>query len=167
MALWIAGEAALSVVVVAALGWAARRQDASDQRRRGLRMGQAMTVAVFFGIAMLHAGLTLGMGGGKLPVVILCLILAVIGAALGRVPPNALVGVRTPWSLSSRLAWDRSNRLAGRLFLAVGLIGLAAAMVVDLRASMTLITVSVLAAAAASAFESCRVWRTDPERRLV
>jgi peptidoglycan biosynthesis protein MviN/MurJ (putative lipid II flippase) len=38
-----------------------------------------------------------------------------LGAFLGRAKPNPVVGVRTYWSLRSRLAWDKSNRLAGRL----------------------------------------------------
>jgi uncharacterized membrane protein len=44
----------------------------------------------------------------------------VIGSVLGRVRPNWFVGVRTPWTLSSRVSWDRTNRAGGRLFLLLG-----------------------------------------------
>ncbi|WP_296819886.1 SdpI family protein [Brevundimonas sp.] len=54
------------------------------------------------------------------------LLFLVIGAFLGKTAPNAFVGLRTYWSLTSRLAWDKSNRLAGRLFFGIGLIGLLA-----------------------------------------
>lgn len=91
-------------------------------------------------------------------------VLLVAGVALGRVSPNAFVGVRTYWSLTSRRAWDRSNRLAGRLFAGIGLIGVVAALLAPPAAVLTNIMVATLAAAVWSAVESWRVWRLDPDR---
>lgn len=156
-----------NVAVVAALGWAARRPEASEQRRRGLHLAQSVIVAVFATIALMEAGMALGIGGTRLPALGLALIAVVLGAAIGRVPPNALVGVRTPWSLSSRLAWDRANRLAGRLFLLLGAVGLAVALLLEPPFAMSLLGCGLVVAAGLAAFESWRVWRTDPERRLV
>jgi uncharacterized membrane protein len=52
-----------------------------------------------------------------------------IGSVLARVRPNWFVGVRTPWTLSSRVSWERTNRAGGRLFmlLGAGLVAFAAA----------------------------------------
>lgn len=37
---------------------------------------------------------------------------------------NWFVGIRTPWTLSSERVWDKTHKLGGRLFKAVGLIAL-------------------------------------------
>ena len=89
----------------------------------------------------------------------------VIGAFLGRVAPNPLVGVRTPWTFKSRLAWDRSNRLAGRLLFWLGLASVLSAPFAPQPAGMIAVVAGVLAAAAWSVFESWRVWRSDPQRQ--
>jgi uncharacterized membrane protein len=44
----------------------------------------------------------------------------VIGNFMGKIRPNWFVGVRTPWTLSSKLSWDKTHRLAGWLFLLMG-----------------------------------------------
>ena len=47
--------------------------------------------------------------------------LAVVGNYLGKVRSNFFFGIRTPWTLSSERSWNRTHRLAGRLFVAIGL----------------------------------------------
>ena len=95
----------------------------------------------------------------------LSLIFLLTGAFLGRVGPNPVVGVRTPWSYKSRLAWDRSNRLAGRLFFLIGLAGLVTAPWAVQPFALIALIVAVTIAAVWSAVESWRVWRSDPDRQ--
>ena len=45
----------------------------------------------------------------------------VIGNVLGKVRSNFMFGVRTPWTLSSDLSWNKTHRLVGRLFVLLGL----------------------------------------------
>lgn len=160
--------AALVAVVAGSMGWHARKSD-DPARRRGLRAGQLVSLLVFVGVTALVAASALGRDAGALQpgwtMGGLGLILALTGAVLGRVSPNPLVGVRTPWSYKSRLAWDRSNRLAGRLFFWLGLTALAAAPFAPQPAGTIALVIGVLAAAAWSAFESWRVWRADPDRQ--
>jgi uncharacterized membrane protein len=87
-----------------------------------------------------------------------------MGAFLGRAKPNPVVGVRTYWSLRSRLAWDKSNRLAGRLFSIIGVLGLIATPVAPLPYGFHAMMIALILAGIASGFESWRVWRTDPDR---
>ncbi|ELZ42805.1 hypothetical protein C471_02395 [Halorubrum saccharovorum DSM 1137] len=48
-----------------------------------------------------------------------------VGAVLPRTERNWLMGIRTPWTLSSDAVWDRTHRLGGRLFKLAALVGLA------------------------------------------
>ena len=92
-------------------------------------------------------------------------LLVLLGDALPKTRPTFFLGVRTPWTLSSDLAWERANRLAGRLMVLVGLWGVVAAFVLNGLALAFALTapliVSVIVASAYSYF----VWRGDPERR--
>lgn len=173
------GEAAGAILVIAAITAACAafmafslRSDGSDAaRRRGLTLGMGITLAVTGAMALLPFIMATPVfsedQAGKLGGAFLCLILAISGALLGKVPPNALIGVRTPWSLSSRLAWDRSNRLAGRLFFWGGLVGLPITLLLPARVAMTAVTIAALMIAVYVVFESWRVWKSDPDRRAV
>lgn len=87
-----------------------------------------------------------------------------MGAFLGRTRPNPVIGVRTPWTRRSRLAWDKSNRLAGRLLSLLGIGGLLAAPLAPQPLAIHILNIGVLAVAAISVLESWRVWRADPDR---
>ncbi|HZW15103.1 MAG TPA: SdpI family protein, partial [Brevundimonas sp.] len=119
----------LTGVFAGGMGVAARRAE-DEARARSLRFGQLFVLITFLGLT-LFAGVTSVTGlvslGAALPMAGLSALFLLIGAVLGRVGPNPIAGVRTPWSYKSRLAWDRSNRLAGRLYFLIGLTGLALA----------------------------------------
>lgn len=159
------------LATVAALGLAVRRPWADPSRRRGLGVAQGLLAFTGAAVVALLAEQAWGGLGGSVPTagpaMGVSLLLAGVGLFLGRVAPNALVGVRTPWSLSSRLAWDRSNRLAGRLFLVAGLAGVLAAFVLPAGAASMVPVIGALLAGALAAFESWRVWRADPDKRAV
>lgn len=61
--------------------------------------------------------------------VALGILFAVIGNLLGKVTRNFFVGIRTPWTLASEEVWLRTHRLAGKLFVAAGLLMAASALV--------------------------------------
>lgn len=167
-----AGLMVLLALVAAAVGGGnslyARRTD-DPARARTLRNGQLVALLATGGIGA-FMGFTVLTAGGEPPSMTLVmgavsLLFAMIGAFLGRVGPNVGVGVRTPWTYKSRLAWDRSNRLAGRLFFLFGLLGLAAAPFAPQPLGMRLLIGAVLLSALASIVESWRVWRADPDRQ--
>ena len=109
-----------------------------------------------------------GLGGQRLPLTIAWLMFVIIGAFVGKSAPNAFVGVRVYWTLRSRLAWDKANRLLGRIFFFGGLVGLLAMPFVDLDHDfvfvMAWLLIVTIGGAGVSIIESWRVWRTDPER---
>ncbi len=47
-----------------------------------------------------------------------------LGRSLGQVRQNYFVGIKLPWTLSSVDNWDRTHRLAGRVFTLVGILTL-------------------------------------------
>lgn len=158
--------AATAAVVCAGFSVYARRA-ADAARRRGLLTGQAVAAIGLAATAAFVGALSLG---GSTPSPLLqmagaAVLFLVIGAFLGRVGPNVAVGVRTPWTYKSKLAWERSNRLAGRLFVLLGLAGVAAAPFAPQPAGLQLLLGAVMVAAAWSVFESWRVWRADPDRQ--
>jgi len=53
---------------------------------------------------------------------------AVIGSVLGKVTRNFFAGIRTPWTLASEEVWNRTHRLASKVFVAAGLMVVAAAL---------------------------------------
>lgn len=73
--------------------------------------------------------------------VALGILFVVIGAVLGRIPPNRLVGVRTPWTLADEGVWLRTHRFTGRL---MTLAGVALAAVATLGADHTDLLVALV-----------------------
>lgn len=145
---------------------AARSPDPA--RKRALRAGQLVIFTAILGSVLFIAGASLSGAtsiAGGLPMIALSLILIAVGAFLGRVGPNPFVGLRTPWTYKSRLAWDRSNRLAGRLLFFLGLFGLAASTFAPRPAGLVALFAGILLAVLWSVIESWRVWRTDPDRQ--
>ncbi|HEX4715976.1 MAG TPA: SdpI family protein [Ktedonobacteraceae bacterium] len=57
----------------------------------------------------------------------------VIGNFMGKLRRNFWMGIRTPWTLTSEVVWERTHRLGGWLFVAVGLIGIPCSFVPALR----------------------------------
>jgi uncharacterized membrane protein len=47
-----------------------------------------------------------------------------LGVLLENARRNWFIGIRTPWTLSSEVVWDRTHRVGGRLFKAAGVIAL-------------------------------------------
>lgn len=138
-------------------------------RVEGLMRGRLMSSLIIGGLAIyityssLGAGALTGAHDLTLTMIVLSLIFLGMGAVLGRVGPNPWMGVRTPWAYKSRLAWDRSNRLAGRLFFWLGAAGLIGAAFAPQPLGFTVLMIGVLIAAGWSAYESWRVWKSDPE----
>ncbi len=46
------------------------------------------------------------------------------GNYMGKIRRNFWIGIRTPWALANAVVWERTHRLGGWLFVAVGLIGI-------------------------------------------
>jgi len=79
-----------------------------------LFLGALFTVSVLSAVGYrVNMSLVVGLAMG--------LLFIVLGNVMGKIRPNWFVGVRTPWTLSSKLSWTKTHRLAGWLFIVMGL----------------------------------------------
>lgn len=115
-----------------------------------------------FGLGWVDADGTRFMPGLSLTAVGILFIL--LGNVLGKARPNWFVGIRTPWTLSSDLAWDKTHRLVGRLMVLAGLILLAGVWFLPARLQFGLALIAGLAPAVIGTAYSYWVWRNDPTR---
>jgi len=122
-----------------------------------------MLTVAHFAIAMLARGDAADVPGCTS--FIAALFFIVVGNFLGKTRPNSFVGVRTPWSKKSDAAWDKSNRAAGRMTVAVGLASLAALVTDGAGAARHVLLFGILAMAVISTVLSYVYYRRDPERR--
>jgi uncharacterized membrane protein len=56
-----------------------------------------------------------------------------IGNYMGKMRRNFWMGIRSPWTLTNSVVWERTHRLGGWLFVAVGLIGIVCSFIPSLR----------------------------------
>ncbi len=167
----IAGMAVLSAVTYAALPALSRVRGATTGDVGQTYARVSVLVGPALGSLLLGA---LGTGvidpagqGLRLPnlmMACLAIIAIVLGALVGKTAPNPFVGMRTFWALRSRLAWDRSNRLLGRLWFWLGLVALFAAPLAPQPAGTTALIAAMLLSGVVAGVESWRVWRGDPDR---
>jgi len=92
------------------------------------------------------------------------LLLMVIGFYLGKVRSNYMFGIRTPWTLSSDLSWEKTHRLGGWLFLLSGLLTILSGIVVP-DWSVWILLATVLGSTVIVMVYSYQVWKHDPDAR--
>jgi uncharacterized membrane protein len=85
-------------------------------------------VALFAGIEilMLCVALDVQLKMASVFPALIFLALIFIGNPMGKVRRNFFIGVRTPWTLASEAVWYATHRLAARLMVASGTLGLIA-----------------------------------------
>lgn len=78
---------------------------------------------------------SLGFGFDMTTVIMLAIsvLFIFIGNYMGKMRRNFWMGIRTPWTLTNSVVWERTHRLGGWLFVAVGLIGIVCSFIPSLR----------------------------------
>lgn len=119
-------------------------------------------------LAVLHAAVLLFAFGYPLDIGLLVLLMMgslfiVLGAVMRKIEPNWFVGVRTPWTLSSRASWTKTHRLAGWLFGLMGIVSILAGFVQQLWMFGLFFGVVILSLVWLFVY-SYLVYRSDPHR---
>lgn len=88
-------------------------------------------------------------------------LLVLLGNLMSKIRPNWFVGIRTPWTLSSKEAWVKTHRLGGWLFILAGLGLMGTSIVHAPWASMVCLGLFLLTVVGTFVY-SYLVWRNDP-----
>ncbi len=86
-----------------------------------------------------------------------------VGGVLGKIRPNWFVGIRTPWTLSSKVSWVRTHRAGGWAFIALGLATIVATFVSP-RAAFWVMLAGIVVTGVGLVVYSYLVWRQDPDK---
>jgi len=87
----------------------------------------------------------------------------VLGSVMGKIRPNWFVGIRTPWTISSKASWVRTHRLGGWLFLVLGLAFVVNALTARWWTAGWIVG-GILAMVVILFAYSYFVWRDDPDK---
>jgi uncharacterized membrane protein len=87
-----------------------------------------------------------------------------LGASMGKLRPNWFIGIRTPWTLSSKAAWVRTHRIGGWLFILLGLVLMVLVPLTEPRRAFPALAIAAAALALWSMVYSYIVWRADPDK---
>jgi uncharacterized membrane protein len=68
-----------------------------------------------------------------------------LGFNITRIKSNWFIGIRTPWTLSSDVVWDKTQRLGGKIFMAAGIVIILGSLLSTQVAFVTLIAAAVIA----------------------
>jgi len=104
-------------------------------------------------------------GMGTTMPILVGLMFVLIGGSLGHVRSNYFFGIRTPWTLSSELSWDKTHRLGGKLFVILGLIFMVAPLVVTGEVWVYGLMGGVLVLVVVLTAYSYAIWKGDPDSR--
>jgi uncharacterized membrane protein len=89
------------------------------------------------------------------------LFFAVLGNYLSKLRSGFFMGIRTPWTLTSDYVWNRTHRLAGRLFVVAGILMAVIALLLPSVIALKLMIGIMLVAALVPIGYSWWLWRAE------
>ena len=133
-------------VITLAVGLLMAALPSIDPRKGNIEKGRRGYVAIWLAVMVLltciHGGTALQMtragaaadGSGQMVRWVIAgasVLFIIVGNYLPKTRSSFFFGIRTPWTLSSDTAWEKTHRVAGPLFMAAGALGLAGAFIFD------------------------------------
>jgi len=97
--------------------------------------------------------------------IIIGLLFIVMGNYMGKIRSNFLMGIRTPWTLSSDLSWDKTHRLGGKLFVFVGILMLISSIALPPTYWIWIMMGALLPMILFLVIYSYVIWKKDPNAR--
>ena len=114
---------------------------------RSLVLWIVPAVSIFVATTMYPVNLGMELDVVFCGALLLGLLLVVVGNYLPKARQNYTIGIRTPWTLANEANWNRTHRLAGRLWVASGIlmviIGLSRLQAVEWLVGMVLVVALV------------------------
>ncbi len=139
---------------------------------RSWKAYSAVWLAVMLLLAVVHAALVLGALGRNVDMNLIVPMLLgglfiVFGNYMGKLRSNFFMGIRSPWTLSSELSWNKTHRLGGWLFVGYGIGLIVLAVVASTQVLLVIALVGVGAVVLTIGVYSYLVWRQDPAKQKV
>lgn len=98
---------------------------------------------IFILMMLWNTGTHINIGLAVVPAV--ALLFYLLGGILEKIKRNWFFGIRTPWTLSSDIVWEKTHRLGGKLFKLLGLIILLGIFVKNTPSFVLIIVIPVVA----------------------
>lgn len=145
-----------------------------EPRKMNLERSRRPYVIIWVGtlgvLTVVHAVTVLSALGRNIAVhvvvsVVVGVLFMIIGNYMGKVRSNFFVGIRTPWTLSSELSWNRTNRLGGWLFVVWGLGIVLSAVIGKPSLTYRVILAGAGVLIVVTTIYSYLVWRADPDKQ--
>lgn len=161
----------MPIIMVGAMGLVALVTFIEPRRRNLLQSGKAfgafwVALSLFF--LFLHTSMVLVTLGYNVPINVVISIgvgalFIVIGNFLGKIRSTYTFGIRTPWTLDSDLAWNKTHRLGGKLFMLAGILILLSGIFLSGISFVAVMMVCIFGTVIVATVYSYFVWRNDPE----
>lgn len=137
--------------------------------RRSMKAYRATWIGALLLLLAIHGALIVAAFGRSFSMpavtgIVLGLLFVVMGNYMGKIRSNYFFGVRTPWTLSSELSWNKTHRLSGRLMVLFGALVLAAGLSGSPRVLLAVLVVGTALLVVGVCVYSYVVWRSDPDR---
>jgi immunity protein, SdpI family len=102
-----------------------REDSASGAQAREEAIGLIEVALLPAHLAVLANGVGLPVDMSRIPRVVYGVLMIAVGNVMPKLPRNGLIGIRTPWTLTDPVVWERTHRVGGYLVTAAGLVTLA------------------------------------------
>ncbi len=125
-----------------------------------------IVLGVFVFFTALHAMVAFQLEVGRILPVGIGVGAILLGRSLRAIRPNGIMGFRTPWTLASERAWERTHAAMATAWTWSGALTALGALVHP-ALGLGVLLVSLLGSTLALAVRSRRWWKDDPDRRPV
>lgn len=107
------------------------RRDNYVKFRKTYQVLKLMLICFFTGLFVITilAALGYNVPVGRLVPFGVSLMIVVIGNWMSKIRYNYFVGIKLPWTLANEYVWQKTHRMAGPLWVAAGLVGMAGAII--------------------------------------
>lgn len=141
-----------------------------DPRKKNIQLSHKSIAAFSLAITLLMVTLEVSyiaiVNGFDVPMMMVIgtsvgILFIITGNYLGKTRSNFFIGIRTPWTLSSDAVWQKTHRLAGKLFMITGLIIVVFCLFIPNSNLGTLVMFTVLPAALIPCIYSWWLWKEE------
>ena len=143
------------------------RQENFQMSSRAYRVTWASLLVFFLALHVVIVLATLGIGSASLLGNLIPLglggLFMILGNMMGKVRSNFMFGIRTPWTLSSELSWNKTHRLGGRIMMAVGFLTIVASFLISLEWAFYILVGGLFLMLGVVVVYSWVIYKDDPE----